>query len=53
MLGTLINIHSGRMSSVAVFAVLVVLSVLGVALHAAVLLSARWRPAWQRNPGGR
>jgi NitT/TauT family transport system permease protein len=52
-LGSLINIYSARMSSAGVFAVLVVLSVLGVLLHAAVLLAARFCLAWQRLPGGR
>jgi NitT/TauT family transport system permease protein len=52
-LGSLINIYSARMSSGGVFAVLVVLSVLGVLLHAAVLLAARACLAWQRFPGGK
>ena len=51
-LGTLINIYSARMASVAVFAVLVILSLLGVALHALVLLAASrclsWQPRAQR-----
>ncbi len=50
-LGTLINIYSARMSSVGVFAVLAVLSVLGVALHGLVLLAARYSLAWQRSGG--
>jgi NitT/TauT family transport system permease protein len=50
-LGTLINIYSARMASVAVFAVLVVLSVLGVVLHGLVLLAASWCLSWQRVPG--
>jgi NitT/TauT family transport system permease protein len=52
-LGSLINIYSARMSAAGVFAVLVVLSVLGVLLHAAVLLAARVCLAWQRSPGGK
>jgi NitT/TauT family transport system permease protein len=52
-LGSLINIYSARMSSAGVFAVLVVLSVLGVLLHAAVLLGARICLAWQRSPNGK
>jgi len=52
-LGSLINIYSARMSSAGVFAVLVVLSLLGVMLHAAVLLAARLCLAWQRVPGGK
>jgi NitT/TauT family transport system permease protein len=52
-LGSLINIYSARMSSAGVFAVLVVLSVLGVLLHAAVLMAARVCLAWQRSPGGK
>jgi NitT/TauT family transport system permease protein len=52
-LGSLINIYSARMSSAGVFAVLVVLSVLGVLLHAAVLMTARVCLAWQRSPGGK
>ncbi len=52
-LGSLINIYSARMSSTGVFAVLVVLSLLGVVLHAAVLLAARLCLAWQRIPGGK
>jgi NitT/TauT family transport system permease protein len=50
-LGTLINIYSARMASVAVFAVLVVLSVLGVVLHGLVLLAASRCLSWQRPPG--
>jgi NitT/TauT family transport system permease protein len=52
-LGSLINIYSARMSSAGVFAVLVVLSLLGVVLHAAVLLAARRCLAWQQVPGGK
>lgn len=52
-LGSLINIYSARMSSAGVFAVLVVLSILGVVLHAAVLLAARLCLSWQRAPGGK
>jgi len=52
-LGSLINIYSARMSSAGVFAVLVVLSILGVLLHAAVLMAARLCLAWQRSPGGK
>jgi NitT/TauT family transport system permease protein len=52
-LGSLINIYSARMSSAGVFAVLVVLSLLGVVLHAAVLLAARVCLAWQQVPGGK
>jgi NitT/TauT family transport system permease protein len=52
-LGSLINIYSARMSSAGVFAVLVVLSILGVLLHAAVVLAARTCLAWQRSPGGK
>ncbi len=52
-LGSLINIYSGRMNSAGVFAVLVVLSLLGVVLHAAVLMAARFCLAWQRIPNGR
>jgi NitT/TauT family transport system permease protein len=52
-LGSLINIYSARMSSAAVFAVLVVLSLLGVVLHAAVLVAARLCLAWQQTPGAR
>lgn len=51
-LGTLINIYSARMASVAVFAVLVALSILGVLLHALVLLAASRCLSWQR-PAGR
>ena len=51
-LGTLINIYSARMASVAVFAVLVALSVLGVLLHALVLAAASACLSWQR-PAGR
>ena len=52
-LGSLINIYSARMSSAGVFAVLVVLSLLGVVLHAAVLSVARVCLAWQQVPGGK
>ena len=52
-LGSLINIYSARMSSAGVFAVLVVLSLLGVVLHAAVLSAARVCLAWQQVPGGK
>jgi NitT/TauT family transport system permease protein len=48
-LGSLINIYSARMSSAGVFAVLVVLSILGVILHAAVILTARICLAWQQG----
>jgi NitT/TauT family transport system permease protein len=47
-LGTLINIYSSRMASAGVFAVLVVLSLLGVAMHALVVQLGRrclyWLP---------
>jgi NitT/TauT family transport system permease protein len=52
-LGSLINIYSARMSSAGVFAVLVVLSILGVLLHAAVLMTARRCLAWQRSSNGK
>jgi NitT/TauT family transport system permease protein len=52
-LGSLINIYSARMSSAGVFAVLVVLSLLGVLLHGAVLMAAKACLAWQRSPGGK
>jgi NitT/TauT family transport system permease protein len=52
-LGSLINIYSARMSSAGVFAVLVVLSVLGVLLHGAVQLGAKVCLSWQRFPGGK
>jgi NitT/TauT family transport system permease protein len=52
-LGSLINIYSARMSSAGVFAVLVVLSLLGVLLHALVLTAGKVCLAWQRSPGGK
>jgi NitT/TauT family transport system permease protein len=52
-LGSLINIYSARMSSAGVFAVLVILSILGVLLHGAVVLSAHACLSWQRFPGGK
>ena len=50
-LGTLINVYSARMASVAVFAVLVALSILGVLLHALVLLASSRCLSWQRPSG--
>lgn len=50
-LGTLINIYGSRMHSAGVFAVLVVLSLLGVAMHALVVWSGRRCLFWLPRPG--
>ncbi len=50
-LGTLINIYGSRMHSAGVFAVLVVLSLLGVAMHALVVWSGRRCLFWLPRQG--
>ncbi len=47
-LGTLIKIYDARMNSAGIFAVLIVLSVLGVALHAVVVAASRHFLSWNR-----
>ncbi|MBN8920459.1 MAG: ABC transporter permease [Rhizobiales bacterium] len=47
-LGTLIRIFESRIDTAGIFAVLIVLSLLGVALHAAVLIAQRYLLSWQR-----
>ena len=47
-LGTLIKIFDARMNSSGIFAVLIVLSVLGVALHAIVVAASRHFLSWNR-----
>lgn len=47
-LGTLIKIFDARMNSAGIFAVLIVLSVLGVALHAIVVAASRHFLSWSR-----
>lgn len=47
-LGTLIKIFDARMNSAGIFAVLIVLSILGVALHALVIAASRRFLAWSR-----
>ncbi|WP_075214444.1 ABC transporter permease [Mongoliimonas terrestris] len=47
-LGTLIKIFDARMNSAGIFAVLIVLSVLGVALHALVIAASHRFLAWSR-----
>jgi len=50
-LGTLIRIYESRVDAAGMFAVLIVLSVLGVVLHSLVLLAQRRLLAWNRSPG--
>lgn len=47
-LGTLIRIFESRVDAAGIFAVLIVLSVIGVALHATVLMAQRHFLAWRR-----
>ncbi len=50
-LGTLIKIYDARMNSAGIFAVLIVLSVLGVLLHALVIAASRFFLAWSKPRG--
>jgi len=50
-LGTLIKIYDARMNSAGIFAVLIVLSVLGVILHTLVLVASRYFLGWSRPRG--
>lgn len=50
-LGTLIRIFESRVDTAGIFAVLIVLSLLGVALHSAVLFTQRHVLSWQRGSG--
>lgn len=51
-LGTLIKIYDARMNSAGIFAVLIVLSVIGVLLHTIVITASRYFLAWSK-PSGR
>ncbi|MFM9882121.1 MAG: ABC transporter permease [Burkholderiales bacterium] len=51
-LGTLIRIFESRVDAAGMFAVLIVLSVLGVVLHGLVLIAQRHFLRWNRNVGG-
>lgn len=48
-LGTLINIYDARMNSSGMWAVLIVLSLLGVVLHGLVVQTAKWLIRWERK----
>lgn len=48
-LGTLIRIFESRVDTAGIFAVLIVLSLLGVALHSAVIVTQRYVLSWQRS----
>ena len=52
-LGTLIRIFESRVDTAGIFAVLIVLSLLGVALHAAVLMAQRRCLSWQNTAANR
>jgi NitT/TauT family transport system permease protein len=52
-LGTLIRIYESRIDTAGIFAVLIVLSVLGVVLHSAVVMTHRYSLSWQRNADDR
>lgn len=51
-LGTLIRIFESRVDTAAIFAVLIVLSLFGVVLHTAVILTQRCFLRWQRGGEG-
>jgi NitT/TauT family transport system permease protein len=48
-LGTLINIYDARINSAGMWAVLIILSLLGVVLHGFVVQTARWLIRWERK----
>ena len=50
-LGTLIKIYDARMNSAGIFAVLIVLSVIGVLLHTIVIAASRYFLAWSKPRG--
>jgi NitT/TauT family transport system permease protein len=50
-LGTLIRIYESRLDAAGIFAVLIVLSILGVALHGLVIITQNHFLAWQRSTG--
>ena len=52
-LGTLIRIFESSVDTAGIFAVLIVLSLLGVALHAAVLMAQRRCLSWQNTAANR
>ncbi|MDA1325993.1 MAG: ABC transporter permease [Proteobacteria bacterium] len=52
-LGTLIRIFESRVDTAGIFAVLIVLSLLGVALHAAVLMARKRLLSWQNTAATR
>lgn len=52
-LGTLIRIFESRVDTAGIFAVLIVLSLLGVALHGTVIVTQRYVLSWQRGIGSR
>jgi NitT/TauT family transport system permease protein len=48
-LGTLIKIYDARMNSAGMWAVLIVLSLLGVMLHGTVMQASKWLIRWDRK----
>lgn len=48
-LGTLIKIYDARMNSAGMWAVLIVLSLLGVVLHGLVIQASKWLIRWDRK----
>lgn len=48
-LGTLIKIYDARINSAGMWAVLIVLSLLGVAMHGLVIQTSRWLIRWDRK----
>jgi NitT/TauT family transport system permease protein len=48
-LGTLIKIYDARMNSAGMWAVLIVLSLLGVAMHGLVVQASKWLMRWDRK----